>query len=93
LYGRIDARLAKIVPKKEIVKMLVNNAPAHINGETVSRVDTLDGVKFYLADHSWLLIRPSGTEPVLRIYAETHTDDGVKAMLKVGSEMGEKITG
>jgi alpha-D-glucose phosphate-specific phosphoglucomutase len=93
LYGRIDARLSKTVPKKDIVKMLVDNAPAHINGETVARVDTLDGVKFYLADHSWLLIRPSGTEPVLRIYAETHTDDGVKAMLKVGSEMGEKITG
>jgi alpha-D-glucose phosphate-specific phosphoglucomutase len=93
LYGRIDARLAKTVPKKDIVKMLVDNAPAHINGETVARVDTLDGVKFYLADHSWLLIRPSGTEPVLRIYAETHTDDGVKAMLKAGSEMGDRITG
>ncbi len=91
-YARNDVHLAHQRPKKQMVKMLVDAAPAAINGESVVRVDTLDGVKFYLADKSWLLIRPSGTEPVLRIYAEAHSRDAVKAMLTMGGEMGEKIT-
>ena len=48
-------------------------------------------MKFYLADHSWLLIRPSGTEPVLRIYAEARTADMRDALLKMGSDMGQKV--
>ncbi|GAB4529798.1 MAG: phosphoglucomutase/phosphomannomutase family protein [Anaerolineae bacterium] len=91
LYARNDVRLAKQVPKKDMVRMLVDSAPAQINGQSVARVDTLDGVKYYLADRSWLLIRPSGTEPVLRIYAEARSQDAVKAMLKVGREMGERV--
>lgn len=90
-YARLDAMLAQQLPKKEVVTMLAEAAPAAINGETVARVDTTDGVKFYLADRSWLLIRPSGTEPVLRIYAEAGSPEAVKAMLKSGSEMGQKL--
>ncbi|MEQ8673086.1 MAG: phosphoglucomutase/phosphomannomutase family protein [Aggregatilineales bacterium] len=90
-YARLDARLSKQIPKGDMVKKLIDSAPTHINSEEVKRVDTLDGVKFYLADHSWLLVRPSGTEPVLRIYAEAHSPEAVKAMLTVGSEMGERV--
>jgi phosphomannomutase len=79
------------LPKKQIMTQLVDAAPSQITGESVARVDTLDGVKFYLKDHSWLLIRPSGTEPVLRIYAEARTPDAVKAMLAVGSAMGQAL--
>jgi len=89
-YGRIDTHLTRQVPKKQIVTMLADSAPPQLNGETVSRVDTMDGVKFYMADHSWLLIRPSGTEPLLRIYAEAHAPESVNALLKAGSEMGER---
>ncbi len=91
VYARHDAKLAHKLPKKEVVRRLVNAAPSHINGETVARVDTLDGVKFYMEDNSWLLIRPSGTEPVLRIYSEAHSHDAVKSMLEVGSELGHRI--
>jgi alpha-D-glucose phosphate-specific phosphoglucomutase len=90
-YRRIDTRLTKKHPKQEIVKRLVDKAPATIAGVTVERVDTLDGVKFYLSDQSWLLIRPSGTEPVLRIYAEAHTREAVEALLTVGTAMGQQI--
>ena len=45
---------------------------------------TSDGIKYYLADGSWLLIRPSGTEPVLRVYAEAPNDARVAALLKFG---------
>lgn len=92
-YGRIDSTLKRQVPKKEMVKKLVDSAPATLGGESVARVDTLDGVKFYLADHSWLLIRPSGTEPVLRIYAEARTPDMMKALLAAGSELGQQAIG
>jgi alpha-D-glucose phosphate-specific phosphoglucomutase len=92
-YARVDVTLANQHPKKQVVKMLEDAAPPTINGETVSRVDTLDGVKFYMADNSWLLIRPSGTEPVLRIYAEARTPDAVKAMLETGGALGQKVVG
>jgi phosphomannomutase len=90
-YGRIDTHLTRQVPKKQMVSMLAEAAPAQLDGETVARVDTTDGVKFYLADHSWLLIRPSGTEPVLRIYAEARSPESVSALLKAGSEMGSQV--
>lgn len=90
-YDRIDVRLAHQVPKKRMVNLLVDAAPQQVGGETVVKVDTLDGMKFYLADHSWLLIRPSGTEPVLRIYAEARTVDMRDALLKMGGEMGKKV--
>ncbi len=92
-YGRIDAHLAQQRPKKQIVQMIQDHAPATLNGETVARVDTLDGIKFYLHDRSWLLIRPSGTEPVLRIYAEARSPEAVKALLNEGVAMGQKVVG
>lgn len=90
-YARIDAHLARALPKKQVVQTLVDRAPASLAGETVARVDTLDGVKFYLADKSWLLIRPSGTEPVLRVYAEARSAEMVKAMLSAGEAMGDML--
>ncbi len=92
-YGRIDVRLAHQLPKKQMIEKLTTIAPKQVGGESIARVDTLDGAKFYLADHSWLLIRPSGTEPMLRIYAEARTPDMREALLKMGSEMGTKVIG
>ncbi len=90
-YARNDVHLSHQRPKKQIVQMLTDSAPPTMNGETVVRVDTMDGIKFYLSDDSWLLIRPSGTEPVLRIYAEAHTFDAVKALLDCGAAMGKLV--
>jgi phosphomannomutase len=56
-------------------------------GETVREVKTFDGIKFVLADDSWLLIRPSGTEPVLRVYAEATSPEMVKALLDAGHKL------
>jgi phosphomannomutase len=50
----------------------------------VANVGVADGVKFVLDDDSWLLIRPSGTEPVLRMYAEAHSPDLVQSLLRAG---------
>lgn len=86
-YARTDLRLSKPVVKREMVARLTNHAPGAIGGVAVQDIDTLDGVKYRLDDDSWLLIRPSGTEPVLRVYAEAPTQRGVEALLAYGGEV------
>jgi phosphomannomutase len=86
-YKRDDIRLKTFISKKDMVKQLVDQAPGHIAGEAVVKVDSYDGVKYHLADDSWLLIRPSGTEPLLRVYAEASSDAMVEAMLQQGREL------
>ena len=67
-----------------MVRRLVEGAPEAIEGVAVNHVLTTDGVKYVLADDGWLLIRPSGTEPVLRVYAESPEPAMVRAMLAYG---------
>lgn len=86
-YARTDMPLSRPVEKKQMVQMLLDCAPSEIAGVSVEDVQTVDGVKYYLDDGSWLLIRPSGTEPVLRVYAEAPDDERVKALLGFGEEM------
>lgn len=89
-YERVDMKLTRPVAKAEIVDLLLASAPAAISGVPVDDIQTTDGVKYYLADGSWLLIRPSGTEPVLRVYAEAPTRDRVNALLAFGEEIAKK---
>ena len=83
-YARHDMPLRSPVAKEEMVARLTNDAPDTLAGEKVVEVLTLDGVKYMLADDSWLLIRPSGTEPVLRVYAEARSPEGVQSLLEFG---------
>jgi phosphomannomutase len=53
----------------------------------VSKLDTTDGFRFILADNTWLLIRFSGTEPVLRIYTETDSPERAEKLLGIGREL------
>ena len=86
-YARTDFHLERPVPKKQMVERLSANAPASMGGQTVRDVLTFDGIKFVLADDSWLLIRPSGTEPVLRVYAEGRDGEQVRELLAAGRLM------
>ncbi|MBN2086568.1 MAG: phosphoglucomutase/phosphomannomutase family protein [Anaerolineales bacterium] len=90
LYERRDLRLVHPVSKAEITKKLVENPPASLGGVKVGKVQTLDGVKYLLEDESWLLIRPSGTEPVLRVYAEGRDEKMVKALLLFGEKVAQE---
>ncbi|HEX9926374.1 MAG TPA: phosphoglucomutase/phosphomannomutase family protein [Anaerolineae bacterium] len=87
VYKRHDIRLKNFISKSDMVQRLVDHAPAKIAGETVGKIDSYDGVKYHLADDSWLLIRPSGTEPVLRVYAEAGSEAMVKALIDMGREL------
>lgn len=90
VYKRQDIRLKNFVSKEEMVKRLLDNAPEKMAGETVVKIDSYDGVKFHLADDSWLLIRPSGTEPVLRVYAEAGSEAATMAMIDTGRALAEQ---
>lgn len=57
----------------------------------VERIETLDGAKVVLEDRSWLLLRPSGTEPLLRIYAEASHPRGLKALIRWGQTVGRQL--
>ena len=50
-----------------------------------------DGVKFILTNNSWLLIRPNGTEPLLRIYAEASSHEAVATLLAEGSVLAQQV--
>jgi phosphomannomutase len=91
-YERADLRLAAPVSKARLVERLQQEAPASIGGVAVAHVNPLDGVKYLLQDESWLLIRPSGTEPVLRVYAEAREPGMLKALLDHGKAVAEGKT-
>ncbi|GAB4496470.1 MAG: phosphoglucomutase/phosphomannomutase family protein [Anaerolineales bacterium] len=90
-YERVDLRLSRPVAKTEMTDFLTKNAPAEIGGAKVAEVSQRDGVKYIMSDDSWLLVRPSGTEPVLRVYAEGRTQDMVKALLGYGRTIAESV--
>ncbi len=88
-YARKDLRLSHPVSKTNMVRMLADDSPSRIDGVVVEELQTTDGVKYYLEDGSWLLIRPSGTEPVLRVYAEALEEERVRSLLEFGQEVAE----
>jgi len=82
-YGRNDVH-THAFDKKELTRRLTQEAPQRLLSHQVLRVNNSDGVKYLLDDDSWLLIRPSGTEPLLRIYAEARTRQEVPRLLAAG---------
>jgi len=85
-YAREDVPVS-IFSREELLHRLVKENPAEIGGVKVAGVGNTDGVKYYLQDESWLLIRPSGTEPLLRIYAEGRSWDQVRTLLAEGRSL------
>jgi len=89
-YNRIDIRFAREGYdgiKTDTLARLGEQAPEALAGRAVAgrqEFDTHDGFKFYRDDGSWLLIRFSGTEALLRIYVEARTPEDVDALLAEG---------
>ncbi|NCS36539.1 MAG: phosphoglucomutase/phosphomannomutase family protein [Microcystis aeruginosa G11-01] len=78
-YDRIDLPLANMEARDQLITALDREPLREIAGKQVTDCNTMDGYKFRLEDGSWLLIRFSGTEPVLRLYCESSTLDRVVA--------------
>lgn len=81
-YERIDVRFEGDRSSRE--RMILNAHPKTLGGLAVIGLDTTDGFKFNLEDGGWLLIRFSGTEPIIRVYTETTHQDRVKKILEDG---------
>ncbi|MFC2038845.1 phosphoglucomutase/phosphomannomutase family protein [Chloroflexota bacterium] len=85
-YNRVDV----IFPAEErpdIIGRVKREPPEKIDGVAVAKFDTDDGYRFTLSDGSWLLIRFSGTEPLLRVYAESDSPERVETLLGAGRRM------
>jgi alpha-D-glucose phosphate-specific phosphoglucomutase len=90
-YERKDMRLRRPVAKDQMTRKLTQEAPTEIGGVKIAEVVSKDGVKYIMEDDSWLLIRPSGTEPVLRVYAEGRTQQMVKDLLGYGEVVAASV--
>ena len=77
--------------KTAVLSALEAEIPDAVAGHDVERVVTADGFKLLLDDGSWLLVRPSGTEPVLRIYAEAGDETAVRERLAAGRDLVEPL--
>ncbi len=80
-YDRIDLPLANMEARDQLITALDQEPLREIAGKQVTDCNPIDGYKFRLEDGSWLLIRFSGTEPVLRLYCESSTLDRVQEIL------------
>ena len=92
-YRRIDVhveRAAYAGVKERLLTSLAAEPPSAIAGEPVARtqaLSTADGFKFFTADGSWLLIRASGTEPLVRVYTEATSADARDALVEAGERL------
>ncbi len=80
--GRVGVKLTDEVSKN--LKEKLAQEPSEIGGKKIEKINRLDGVKFIFADQSWMLMRPSGTEPVVRIYAESENKKDLEVLLEQG---------
>ncbi len=88
-YKRVDTRLESQEQKARLRAQIDAAHPASIAGLKMININTLDGYKFEMEDGGWLLIRFSGTEPLIRVYCETTHEDKVDEII----EDGLKIAG
>lgn len=84
-FERNDLHITESL-KQSIIEACKNNSYKNFGPYQISRIETIDGFKFFFDDERWVMIRPSGTEPVLRVYAEAPTMDEVREILKKTSE-------
>jgi phosphomannomutase len=85
-YDRVDTRFPD--EKRPMAKARLDAArPKRIAGLKVTGIVTVDGYKFVMEDGGWLLVRFSGTEPIIRVYCETTRQDLVPAILQRGLEL------
>lgn len=84
-FERSDLHITEEL-KQKIIGKCQSDAYRSFGKYTVRNVGTIDGFKYFFDDERWVMIRPSGTEPVLRTYAEAPTMDEVREILKITEE-------
>lgn len=90
-YGRLDLH-ADEASRRALVRWLSEHLPDRVAGVPVREVKRVDGFKLVLEDGSWLMVRPSGTEPLVRVYAEAPEPDSLQALLQTGRQWVDVAT-
>ncbi len=85
-YGRIDTHYP-LEKRATLMEFLKKNPPTKLLRSPLTGMKTFDGVKFIAEDSSWLMLRGSGTEPILRIYAEAKSNADVRKLLELGVKL------
>ncbi len=90
-YGRVVTDKVSVdcpdAAKASVIETLSDRIPGSVAGRAVDDVVTVDGFKLLFEDGAWLLVRPSGTEPKVRVYAEADTETATDAILADGREL------
>jgi phosphomannomutase len=89
-YARIDTTFA-LEKRSALMSFCSEHPPARLLKSKLATVKAYDGVKFIAQDGSWLMLRGSGTEPILRIYAEAKTDEDAQALLRQGVRLTRRV--
>jgi phosphomannomutase len=89
-YGRIDAHFP-LEKRAALMEFLKRSPPDRLLRSPIAQVKSDDGVKYIAEDTSWLMLRGSGTEPILRIYAEAKTDGDVQKLLGRGMALIKEV--
>ena len=89
-YDRIDTHFP-LEKRAALMEFLQKNPPARLVRSPLADMKTYDGVKFIAQDSSWLMLRGSGTEPILRIYAEARSVADVRKLLKLGVRLTRQV--
>ena len=89
-YARIDTHFP-LEKRAALMDFCAKQPPSKLLGSPLAEVKSYDGVKFVAQDGTWLMLRGSGTEPVLRIYAEASTDEGAQKLLKLGQGFTKQV--
>jgi phosphomannomutase len=80
--GRIGVKLTPEIAGR--LKEKLAEEPSEMGGRRIESINRMDGVKMIFADQSWILLRPSGTEPMVRIYAESESKSDLEGLLEEG---------
>jgi phosphomannomutase len=89
-YARLDTRFP-LEKRAALMEFCGSHPPAKLAGSAVAGVKTFDGVKYIAKDGSWLMLRGSGTEPVLRIYAEGKSAGAAAGLIREGVRLTKRI--
>ena len=90
-YDRLDLRLPDMAARARLERFLAETPPADVAGAPVAELITTDGVKLRLGPNHWLMLRFSGTEPLLRLYCEAPDAARVAAVLAWARQLAEGI--
>lgn len=89
-YARIDTHFP-LEKRPLLMEHCKNNPPPRLAGSPLREVKSFDGVKFIAENGAWLMVRGSGTEPILRIYAEAASDAEAAKLLKLGQKLTTQV--